>query len=144
MQWRYFSISLIFKIFIDCHCFIKIWEHPNQDSLSARGVKIAEIYSQFCTNSVKPKYLVLNCTVSRFHEFFSNEEENTYIGFRNFQFSHCTVWKNSLTEIFFRQINYLVISLVKPLLSRNFCRKCMRVNFRNFHTVLYTLFVSFW
>ena len=38
----------------------------------------------------------------------------------------CTVWKLqkfSLTEKKFRQINYLVISLVKPLLSRNFCEK---------------------
>ena len=31
----------------------------------------------------------------------------------------------------FRQINYLVISLVKPLLSRSFCQKCVRVTFRN-------------
>ena len=40
-----------------------------------------------------------------------------------------TVWKNeklSLTEKLFRQINYLVISLVKPLLSRNFCKKSER------------------
>ena len=44
----------------------------------------------------------------------------------------CTVWKNEkfslLTEKIFRQINSLVISLVKPLLSRNFCRKCVREN----------------
>ena len=41
----------------------------------------------------------------------------------------------TLTEKIFRQINYLVILLVKPLLSRNFCQKRVRVNFRNFHTV---------
>jgi len=49
-----------------------------------------------------------------------------------------TVWKNekfTLIKKNFRQINSLVISLVKPLLSRNFCQKCVRVNFRNFHTV---------
>ena len=49
-----------------------------------------------------------------------------------------TVWKNekfSLTEEKFRQINCLVISLVKPLLSRNFCEKSVRENFCNFHTV---------
>ena len=49
-----------------------------------------------------------------------------------------TVWKNeklTLTEKFFRQTNYLVISLVKPLLSQNFCQKCVRVNFRDFYTV---------
>ena len=40
----------------------------------------------------------------------------------------------SLTEKKIRQINYLVISLVKPLLSRNFCQK--RV-FRNFHAALW-------
>ena len=49
-----------------------------------------------------------------------------------------TVWKNekfSLTEKIFRQINSLVTSLVKSLLSRNFCQKSVRENFRNFHTV---------
>ena len=49
-----------------------------------------------------------------------------------------TLWKNekfTLTEIFFRQINSLVICLVNALLSRNFCQKSVRVNFRNFHTV---------
>ena len=39
------------------------------------------------------------------------------------------------TEKIFRQNAYLVISLVKLLLSRNFCQKCVRVNSRNFHTV---------
>ena len=41
------------------------------------------------------------------------------------KFSH---WKQ------FRQINFLVISLVKSLLSRNFCRESVRENFCNFHT----------
>ena len=54
----------------------------------------------------------------------------------------CTaVWKNEkfgLTEKIFRQINSLVICLVKPLLSRNFCRKTVRLKFHNFLTV-YTL-----
>ena len=35
----------------------------------------------------------------------------------------------------FRQIISLVISLVKTLLSRNFYQKCVKVNFRNYHTV---------
>ena len=36
----------------------------------------------------------------------------------------------------FRQINYLLISLalVKPLISRNFCKKSVRENWCNFHT----------
>ena len=55
----------------------------------------------------------------------------------NFSFFHTvTVWKNekiSLTEKKFRQINYLVISLLKPLFSRNICEK-RRENFCNFHT----------
>ena len=36
----------------------------------------------------------------------------------------------------FRQINALVTYLLKPLLSRNFCQKCVRENDRNFHTVI--------
>ena len=39
-----------------------------------------------------------------------------------------------LTKNFFHQINTLVTYLVKPLLSRNFCQKCMREHSRNFHT----------
>ena len=49
-----------------------------------------------------------------------------------------TVWKNakfSLTEIFSREISSLVASLVKTLLSRDFCQKSVRENSRNFHTV---------
>ena len=34
---------------------------------------------------------------------------------------------------FFREISSLVTSLAKTLLSRNFCQKCVRVNFRNCH-----------
>ena len=44
-------------------------------------------------------------------------------------FCNFPVWKNdkfSLTEKKIRQINYLVISLVKPLLSRKFCKKSVR------------------
>ena len=41
-----------------------------------------------------------------------------------------------LTKIFFREINSLVTYLlVKMLISRNFCQKSVRVNFRNLHTV---------
>ena len=41
--------------------------------------------------------------------------------------------KFSLTEKKFRQINFLVISLIKPLLSRNFWEKSVRENLWNFH-----------
>ena len=48
------------------------------------------------------------------------------------------MWKNekfTLTEEKFRQINYLVLSLLKQLLSRVFFwQKCVKVNSRNFHT----------
>ena len=54
-----------------------------------------------------------------------------------------TVWKNekfTVTHKKFRQINSLVFSLVKTLLSRNFCQRSVTVNFRNFHTVAVTHF----
>ena len=53
-----------------------------------------------------------------------------------------TVWKNekfTLTQNFFRQINYLVILLVKSLFSRNFCQKSKGIHFCYFHTVHCTL-----
>ena len=41
-----------------------------------------------------------------------------------------------LSELyFFREIISLATSLLKTLLSRNFCHKSVRVNFQNFHTV---------
>ena len=55
----------------------------------------------------------------------------------SFFHSERAVWKLQkffLTQKKFRQINYLVISLVKPLLSRNFCEKSVRENFCNFHS----------
>ena len=39
-------------------------------------------------------------------------------------------------QIIFREINSSVTSLVEQLISRNFCHKSVRENFRNFHTVL--------
>ena len=51
---------------------------------------------------------------------------------------HHTVWKNkkiTLTKIFSRHIDFSVIYLVNKLLSLNFCKKSVRVNFCNFHSV---------
>ena len=48
--------------------------------------------------------------------------------------------KNAYLKKLFREINslFLVItSLVKPMLSRNFCQKSARDNFRNFHTAVW-------
>ena len=44
-----------------------------------------------------------------------------------------------VTKEKFRQINSLVFSIVKTLLSRNFCQRSVSVNFNfcNFHTVLW-------
>ena len=64
-------------------------------------------------------------------------------------FLHYAVHNVEITEIYFtlaekifRQITYLVISLVKLLISRNFCQKCVIVNSRNFHTVCVTGILS--
>ena len=58
-----------------------------------------------------------------------------------FENMHYTVWKIkklSLSEQIFRDINALVTSFVKTLISRNFCKKkSVKVIFRNFYTVQY-------
>ena len=49
------------------------------------------------------------------------------------------MWKNekfALTEKLFRQINSLVISLVKMLLSRNFCQRSVRERISVISTLL--------
>ena len=63
-------------------------------------------------------------------EYFYNE--------RNFPRSQCGKMRNSLSQKkIFRQINYLVTYLVNPLLSRNFCQKCVRENSLNFCTTVW-------
>ena len=51
-----------------------------------------------------------------------------------------TVWKNeqfTLNEKIFRQINCFVLSLFSKYVAfTDFWQKCVRVNFRNFHTVI--------
>ena len=49
---------------------------------------------------------------------------------------HCA--KISFTKRKIREINYLAIYSIKTLLSRNFCQERVRVDFRNFHTMLLT------
>ena len=48
--------------------------------------------------------------------------------------------KLTLANEQYRQINHLVILIVKALLSRKFCQKRVRVNFRNFHTTVHYAF----
>ena len=49
-----------------------------------------------------------------------------------------SAWKSEkitvVTQDKIRQINSLVFSVVKMLLSRNFCQRSVTVNFCNFHT----------
>ena len=50
-------------------------------------------------------------------------------------FTQCEEMKNLLSPKKWNcQINYLVICLVKMLLSRNFCQKSVRINFHYYHT----------
>ena len=51
--------------------------------------------------------------------------------------AQCGKTRNSLSpkKISSNQLFNNSFNLVKPLLSRNFCQKCVRENFRNFHTV---------
>ena len=79
-------------------------------------------------NFVKAMFLKLKWW---FHEiFFSRKGDDSTV-------TQCNVekMKNWLSPKIFRQINYLVISLMKPVLSRNFCKTSIIANFRNFHTV---------
>ena len=53
--------------------------------------------------------------------------------------SQCSVENREIIshQYFFREISSLVTSLVKTLLSRNFCQKCVRVKFHNFHSTVH-------
>ena len=75
-----------------------------------------------------------------------NKQNKFFVNFTEF-LSHNSVEKLKIqsqrNKRIFRQINCLVISFVKTLLSRNFCRKCLRLNRSNFHTVCLFLLSSF-
>ena len=81
------------------------------------------------------------CYLTCFHDFFYFSPKKKNLISRFFLLllpKHSEKTRNlllPLTEKFFLQINYLVISLVNVLLSRNFCHKSVRVNFCKFHTV---------
>ena len=103
-----------------------------------------ELQLIFLTSSVKSTYSKSNHIVNRFHEIF--HFVNVKLCF-TLHIAHCTVWKNekfSLTKKIFRQINSLAhiarraTYLVKPLISRNFCQKCVKENSRNFNTGNFT------
>ena len=52
--------------------------------------------------------------------------------------SQCGKMKNLLSLKIFSSNQLISDSLVKSLLSRDFCQKCVWVNFRNFHSVKFT------
>ena len=80
----------------------------------------------------------LQC-VWKFRKFWHNYEKIS----AQYVHTQCGKTWNSLSlKKKIRQINYLVISLVKPLLSRNFCQKSVRENFRNFHTLPLLLWIQ--
>ena len=89
-----------------------------------------------------------------FSNFFSKNvaftkflPKNVRKNFCNFHSVFFTVWKNekfTVTNKKFRQINSLVLSLVKTLLSRNFCQISVTVNFHNFHNVVYKSWFFTW
>ena len=71
--------------------------------------------------------------ILKFHGSFASTDNAVHVHVGN---SH-TVLKNeefSLTRKLFCQINSLVTYLVKPLLSRNFCQKCIILRFKVSYT----------
>ena len=65
--------------------------------------------------------------------FFPSDQQEPLTVWKSEKFSH---WKKNSSN----QLLYFVIpSIVKPLLSRNFCEKRVKENFCNFHNVMCNL-----
>ena len=113
------------------HCFDQ--KFRKSTLLLNNNYRFHEIFfSLFCKNFVKVPDLLkksLNCWL---HEIFFSE----------IKFFHFSKDENFSLKEKIRQINYLVISLVKPLLSRNFCEKSVGKNVCNFHTVHFVIFFT--
>ena len=105
----------------------------DEKKLCIHFVEIMGIFSRLTLFSQKIResncFKEVTTAQSWFHEIkFWWVRENFLFFHTLWQFySHSvTVWKNakfSLTKRIFREINSLVTSLVKPLISRNFCQK---------------------
>ena len=97
----------------------------------------ANKHMHYCKNFVKATVLLNKSVKSWFDEIFFQWDQI-------FHFSTlCTVWSSHQKLFSWNQLFklYLVTSLLKVLLSRNFCQKNVRGNFRNFHTALWALFL---
>ena len=123
--------------------------HTVERELSTVGEKFARLDLKHCSTCTFPHSQCgktrksLSLKFFSWNQLFSNffSKNVTFTKFllkkreREFpQFPNC-----AFTEKKFRQINSLVICLVKLLLSRNFCPKSVRLKFHNFHTVQCTL-----
>ena len=113
---------------------IKLFESLNWSDLIICGGFL--YFTVTCTNyGILLPHFLAKISWKRFHytveltKYFSGKPPGS---------DGCTVLKNEkfiLTEIKFRQTNYLAISLLKNVIfSRDFCQKGVRINFRNFHT----------
>ena len=114
-------------------CIQKWWE---KKIVKRMCDKLGPQFPVHCQTSKCRKYL---CEKKKWWcKSISSKLQKKYLKKKWFTF-HCgwKLRKFTLTKKIFRQTNYLVISLVKVLLSRNFCQKRVRVNFCNFHTVVW-------
>ena len=101
----------------------------NNKLISRNFLKVYEVQCGKPWNSLPSHFPVksISCKILQWEVHlteFSRKNENFTL-----TETHCGNYlgKFTLTEkILFRQITYLVFSLVKLLLSRNFCQKCMR------------------
>ena len=92
-------------------------------------LKTKTIYlSTFPWNHFIQQYVKVKC----FHEIFVNWNDSKITGFHAPQCGKTKKLVSLTKKKKFRQINSLVISLAKVLLSRNFCQKCERLNPSNF------------
>ena len=101
---------------------------------------------KFTLTDLSQKFREINVFTNKVtKELISRENISVRENFAFFHAVQCathTLWKKhkiSLTQNIFREINSLVTSLIKTLLSRNFCQKTLRVNFGNFHTVTHSV-----
>ena len=113
------------------HCYQNQFdEKTDLNSFLQRSTMILHFRQNVIEHNVS-----LTATAINYH-FYSAPALQKSIIFCNepiIKVAQCGKTRNSLIEKIFRQINSLLISLVKTLLSRNFCQKYVRLN-RSFST----------
>ena len=120
-----------------CNSWVRTFKYLRTYSFDSQ--LLLKFYEFSPSTDFQQKFWKINWSSTKSHLYMIIVFTKCFWSESKFLNSYNIMWKNekfALTEKIFRQINSLMISLVKMLLSWNFCQRSVRENIRNFHTAV--------